>query len=266
MRIHRAADVHEEQDPDVRFPRGAKDDLELARVLRRRVDRPVDVELELRPFALERAQLSERDLHLAHVEDEVRAVRLVPARVGDRHRAPSAPLRADPDAARMRAVRAERARPAGPDPAIPSVVALLLLLHPLFEELPERLHVDRLEHLALFVGELAPVPRISEPLVELLQEVRPHPLDPAEVMAEGLIEGVEVALPVHAERAGHVVEAVEGAVVEPHHERAGEGHRLLGPHLHLLGAQLEEEGDERRAHGPTPRPQRESPDVRRVRS
>ena len=81
-------------------------------------------------------------------------------------------------------------------------------------------------------------------------------------MAERLIEGVEVALAVHAERAGHVVEAVERAVVKPHRERAGERHRFLRADLHLLGAELEEERNERRAHGTAPRPHRVSPDVR----
>ena len=59
-----------------------------------------------------------------------------------------------------------------------------------------------------------------------------------------LVEGVEIALGVDAERARHVIEAVERAVVEPQLEDAREGHRLLEADLDLALPELEEERDE----------------------
>ncbi len=61
---------------------------------------------------------------------------------------------------------------------------------------------------------------------------------------EGLVERVEVGLGVDAERARHVVEAVERAVVQAHREGPREGHGLLQADFDLALAELEEERDE----------------------
>ena len=57
----------------------------------------------------------------------------------------------------------------------------------------------------------------------------PGALDAFEVRKEGLIEGVELALGVHQERPGDVVEAIQRGVVQARLERLGEGQGLLGP-------------------------------------
>src|SRR6185312_7676942 len=74
VRVHRPADVHEQEHADVRLLGRAEDHLELAGVLRRLVDGGVEIELELRSLAGEGAELAQGDLDLADVEDEVRPV------------------------------------------------------------------------------------------------------------------------------------------------------------------------------------------------
>ena len=68
VRVHRAADVHQEQQADVVLPRRAEDQLDLAGVPARLVDRLVEVELGRQAGARELAQPAERDPHLADVE------------------------------------------------------------------------------------------------------------------------------------------------------------------------------------------------------
>ena len=80
--IHRAPDIHHQNDPRVRSSRWAGDDLELARVLGRAIDGIFEVELSRRALACERAKLAERELDLPHVEDDVAAVTLVSPGIG----------------------------------------------------------------------------------------------------------------------------------------------------------------------------------------
>jgi len=90
-----AAEKRREKYADVGAARRPKNDLELARVLCRFGDRLVEIELEDVTLPLERAKLAECDFHLADVEHEVGAIRLVAPRVGDPERASSTAHRAD---------------------------------------------------------------------------------------------------------------------------------------------------------------------------
>ena len=226
--------------------RGSQDDLELTGVAGGLVDGGLEVELELVALAREGPELAERDLDLAHVEHEVRAVRAVGARVGHGHRALSAALGPDAHPRGVGAVGAEGARAARANPPVAAVVPLLLLLEALLEELPQRLGVEVLEHLELLGREALAHLRIAQPLFELLRELRRLRLHALEAREVRLVEGVEVRLGVDADRAGHVIEAVERAVVQAHLERLREGHRLLEADLHLALAELVEKRDEHR--------------------
>src|SRR5262249_7194587 len=86
--------------------------------------------------------------------------------------------------------------------------------------------------------------RVPQPLQQLLGQRLSLLLDALEVGEEGLVERVEVGLGVDAERARHVVEALEGAVVQSRLERAGERERLLRPHRDHAPPQLVEEPNE----------------------
>src|SRR5690606_16067828 len=96
---------------------------------------------------------------------------------------------------------------------------------------------------------LLPVRGIREPRFELLDELQVLRLDALEVREESLVELVEIALAMNADRPCQVVEAVERALVEAEGERLGERRRLLRAHLHLARTELIEERDERGAHG-----------------
>ena len=119
-----------------------------------------------------------------------------------------------------------------------------LLAHALLEQPPQLLEVQRLERRQLLGGQVLSHLGVAQPLLELPRQLERLALDTAEAREEGLVEGVEVGLAVDAERASHVVEPVERAVVQAHLQRAGEGHRLLEAHLDLALAQLEEKRDE----------------------
>ncbi len=193
---------------------------------------------------MERPQLPERDLDLPDVEHEVGAIAFVTTCVGHGHRAPTAALRAHAYAVRIGAVRAERARPAGPDPAIAAVVTLFLLFHALLEELAELLHVELLEHVELVGRELTSVLRILQPVFELVQDLDCDRRNTPKMAGKCLIERVEVGLAVDAERAGNMVEAVERRLMKVERERPRERHRLLRADLELAAPELVEERDD----------------------
>ncbi len=71
MRIHRAADVEEQQHLDAVAPLRDEMQVEVARIRRGALDRAVHVELLGHAFAREAAQLAQRDLDVARVELDV---------------------------------------------------------------------------------------------------------------------------------------------------------------------------------------------------
>src|SRR5262249_14493721 len=175
------------------------------------------------------------------------------------------------DAEALRRVRLprvpERRGPARADPPVSAVVALALLPHPLLEERLQPRDIQRLECGRLLRAPLARrlAGRVAQPPEELLGQRLALRLDSLEVGKEGLVERVEVRLGVDAQRPGHVVEALERAVVGPRLQRPGERQRLLRPHRNLVPPQLVEELDEhfspslcalrpprRRPRGPAP--------------
>src|SRR5690606_22294294 len=103
------------------------------------------------------------------------------------------------------------------DPAVAALVALLLLGEALLEEAAELGRIERLEHGPLLVGEEREPRRIGEPALDLVGDHEAEALDALEGGPEGLVEGVELGLGVHEERARDVVEALEGALVHASH-------------------------------------------------
>src|SRR5262249_15329804 len=116
---------------------------------------------------------------------------------------------ADGDARRMGAAAAMRRGAARAHPPVAAVVALALLLQALLEATARLGEVERLEELALLVGELAARRVVLEPVEELLGDLQRLDLDAVEVAGEGGVEGVEVLLAMHTQCARHLVEPIE---------------------------------------------------------
>src|SRR5204862_7773925 len=131
--IHRAANVHQQEEPDVVLPRRTEDELDLAGVAAGLVDRLVQVELAREPRPRELSKAAECDPHLPDVERLIGAVVGEAPLLGDLHGGARARLPADTDPGRVGAVVAVGRAPAGPDPAVAAVVALGLLAERLEE-------------------------------------------------------------------------------------------------------------------------------------
>ncbi len=242
VRVHRAADVHEQQQADVVAARRAEDQLDLAGVAAGLVDGLVEVELRLLSLAGELAQAAQRDLHRAHVERVVGAVVLEAALLGDLHRRAALALAADADAGRMLAAVPERRLAAGADPLVAAVVALVLLLQALQEAAHQLVGGQLLEPGPLLGRQLGEVLRILQPLHHLLGDVVAElPLDALEDAREDPVVGVEVGLALDQAGAPEVVEAQQAAAVQSLLERAQERLPLLDGDRHAFVAQAVEE-------------------------
>src|SRR5690606_8392272 len=112
----------QEDEAGVRATRRARHDLDLAGVLRRRVDGPLDVELLVGALAREGAQLAQRDLHLPDVEGEVLPIARVHAGVGDLHGRAATARAAHADPLRRLAAVAEGRGAPRADPLVAAVV------------------------------------------------------------------------------------------------------------------------------------------------
>ena len=243
VRIHRAADVHQQQQPQVVAALGAEHQFDLAGVLAGLVDRAVEVEFALRPGARELPQAAQRDARLADVERAVGAVVREAALLGDLHRRAILARPADTDPGRVLAAVAVRRAAAGADPAPAAVVALGLLRERL-QELPHQLVArELLELRALFVGQLAEVLRVLQPLEQLVLDVE-RTFDALEHLQERAIERVEVGLALHQHAARKVVEALQAGPVQPLRERVEQQQPLVRADRHALVAKLVEEIDE----------------------
>src|SRR5207237_9082242 len=111
-------------------------------VLPRALDRPLEVELVLRPFAHEVAQAPQRDAHLADIERAVVAVVAEDPLLRDLHGVVVAALAADPDARRVVAVATEGGRSLRADVLRPAVVPLLLVAQLLLDALDQLLEIE----------------------------------------------------------------------------------------------------------------------------
>src|SRR5262249_13670011 len=161
--------------------RRAEDELDLARVAARLVDRLVQVELARRPRARELAQAAERDPHLPAVERPVGAVVGEAALLGDLHRRARTRLPADPDAGRVGAVIAVGGAPAGADPPVTAVVALGLLAERLEEPAQELVRGEPLELGELLGRELRKILGLTQPVEQSIGHlVAELPLDALE--------------------------------------------------------------------------------------
>src|SRR6478672_1841915 len=117
MRIHRAADVEEQQNLDPVPALRPHLNIQPAGVARRPLDRRVEIELVGHPLACEAPQTAQRDLDVAGVDLD-RVVEVAErALIPDLDRAAAtAALLADAYSLRVVAVRAKRTRAGGANP------------------------------------------------------------------------------------------------------------------------------------------------------
>ncbi|MCY1284770.1 hypothetical protein D9M70_336870 [compost metagenome] len=198
------------------------------------VDGAVDVQLFRRAFAGELAQAAQGDLDVAGAQLDLVVEVLVLALVPDLHR-PALALAgvADADAFRVEAAGAERTGAAGADPLVAAGVALLLLLEALLELLDQLVQAaEGLDLRALLVGqhalELLAQPFLGNQRLEVVVEL----LQTVEVGAERAVELIEMALVLHHDGAGEVVELVH---VGEHHavlQRIDQVEQLAHRHRH----------------------------------
>ncbi len=196
--IHRAADVHQQEEPHVVLPRRAEHHLDLAGVAAGLVDGLVEVELGRDAGARQLAQAAQRDAHLADVEGDVGAV-VAEAPLARR---PSSPSARRPG--RRRGCRSGAAPPwpNGERPPVPTQ-----RLPPSWRSFcsasvsrkrrissSERQALERGE---LLGGQLREVLRILQPLEHLVGDVVERALDAVEDAREDAVVGVEVGLALH---------------------------------------------------------------------
>src|SRR5438132_2778442 len=131
VRVHRAADIEEQQHLHAVAAFGYEVQIEPARILRRPFDRRIEIELFRHAFAREAAQAPQRDLDVARVQ-LYRVVEIAErALVPDFHCAAAASaFLTDADALGVVAIGAERARSRGADPFRAALVARALLAEP----------------------------------------------------------------------------------------------------------------------------------------
>src|SRR5581483_4455320 len=244
-RLHRPAYVHQEKEPDVVPARGAEDELDLAGVPARLVDRLVEVELRRLAAARELPHAADRDPELTDVERLVGPVVDEPPLLGDLHRRAALRRPPDADAGRVDAAVPERRPTAGADPPIAAVVALGLLLERLEEAAHELVGGKVLERGELLRRQLRERLRVLQPVEELLGHVvAERALDALEDAEEDAVERVEVRLALHEAGAGEVVEAEQARAVEALLERFEECAPLLDRDRHALGPEAVEEVEE----------------------
>src|SRR3954451_17382051 len=252
VRVHRPADVEEEQNTEVRTARSAHLDLQLTRAARRRVDGAGKIELVLRSLANVGAQPPQGDLDLPRVERHVRAKLAEPAPLRERHRAPAARRSfTDADSARVLSTAPIRRGPARSHPFVAAIVAAGLLGEPLAELPSHVLEIEGFQELPLLRSQLAHRSRIGEPVEDLLRDLQRVVRDAAKIVGERAVEGVEILLAVYAERSGDAVEAVERGLVQASRQRLRERERLLRTDLQAPFPELVQEVDE---HGLGARP------------
>ena len=205
-RIHRTADVEEQQQLDRIAPLRAHMDIEPA-LLGGAFDRGVEIELVLRAFTGKAAQATQRHLDVARAQFlgavEVLELALVP----HLDRTLVSAFAADPHAFGIVARIAEGRGAAGSDPLVAALVTLFLFLEPLLQRLHDLVPVtQRLDLFHLFFGKEFLGHRL-EPVFGDIDGVLPViAQDPLEDLLENLVEPIEQALILHERRAAEVVE------------------------------------------------------------
>ena len=195
-----------------------EDDLDLPAVLHRLGDGLLHIDDVPRTVGDHPPEPLQRLAHLELRQGSLLAVVLVPPlhRHLDGRLVPGGAADAHP--ARMMARMADGGGSARPDPAVPAVVGLLLILQPV-EEVPDQLLRRESGELLLVEAErLRHLPRILQPLLEeRLGDVGEldifHLLDrrPLEIVGKDLIVGIEVPFALDENGTGRRVEVVQGA-------------------------------------------------------
>ena len=246
-RVHRSADIEEQQQLDRVVPLGPHADIEPTLPCGA-IDGAVDVELVGIALTREPAQAAQRDLDVARAElagiVEVLELALFP----HLDRALVLALAADAHAFGVIARVAERAGSAGADPLVAALMALFLLLKPLLERLHDLF--PRPQCLDLFhflVGKEFLGHRLQPVLGDLraLIALERH-LQALEHLGEHLVEPVEQAFVLHQRRAREVIELLRGAVDDLAVQRLEQDQVLLEGHRNPGTAQFIHEREEHR--------------------
>src|SRR5690606_9468731 len=203
MRIHRAADIHHQDDARIAPPRRTRHHFDLAGIGGGRIDGRLEIKLVLRALADERAELPECDLDLTRIKREIVPEPAIKPGVGDFNRSTTSTGAADTNPLRRLARMPKRARAAGADPFISAVVPLGLLIEPLFKESLQLFEIERFNERALFLAEPSLLLlRLFQPLEQLVLQLLRADLDSAEILRKGEVEIVVMRDVMNHRRAG----------------------------------------------------------------
>ena len=256
VRGHGSAGIHQEDESNRVLAIRIEDQFDLSALPAGLSDRFVEIE-DLFALTAEASQRTQRSLELTHVDRDVGTVIAVPTVLRDLNgRATPSPAVAHMDPGRVLPGVSPRAGPTRPDPAVPAIVTLFLLVQGLLELLAQLLqrHARHpLERLRRQTGGLhgGRQPRLDR-VGDLLD------FGAVEGLREGEVEGVEAALTVDEHRPPDSVETLQ-IVDEFAAQGLMERQPLVRPHGQPPAAQGEEEVGEH----PRPTPRRAC--ARRVR-
>ena len=245
VRVHRAADVEEQQHLHPIAAFGYEVQIEPARILRCPFDRRIEIELFRHAFASETAQAPQRDLDVARVQLH-RVVEIAErALVPDFHCAAAASaFLTDADALGVVAIGAERARSRGADPFRAALVARALLAEPGLQRFHQLVPAAERFDQGLFLVAQRAFDRLPDPFFGNLRPDVEHAFDPVKVRAEGEVEAVVQRLVLDEAGAREEIEVVDAVGDNVVLERVEKCQELAGRHRELGGFEVQEKVDE----------------------
>src|SRR6185437_5304314 len=245
VRIHRAANIEEQQHLDPVAPLRPHLNVQPAGVARRVLDRRVEIELVGHALAREAPQPAQRDLDVAGVDLD-RVVEIAErALVPDLDRAAAAAaLLADAYALGIVAVRAERTRAGSADPFRPALVASPLLVQPPAQRLHQLVpSAERGDHRLLLVGQIV-FDHLAQPFLGDFGVNVEQAGDTLEVVAEGQVEAVVQRLVLDQAGPREKIEVVDAGRYDIVLERIEQRQELAGADRQLRGLQMQEKVDQ----------------------
>src|SRR5438552_10129754 len=251
MRVHRAADVEEEQDLDAVAALGDEVQVEPTRILGGPFDGRIEIELLRDAFAREASQASQRDLDVARIElDRVVEIAEGPL-VPDFDGASVAPaFLPDADAFRVVAVRAERARPGRADPLRAALMAATLLLQALLQRLHQLVPTtERLHQRLVLRGQIA-FDELADPLLGDHGADVEYAFDTVEVRSEREIETIVERFVLDQAGARQKIEVVDVAGDDTVLQRVAQRQELARADRQLGVLEMKEEVDQHESSFP----------------
>ena len=245
MRIHRAADVEEQQHLDAVAALGPQLHIEPSGVARRALDRRVEIELVGHALPREAPQSPQRDLDVARVDLDGVVQVAERALVPDLDRAAAATaLLADAYPFGVVAVGAERARARGADPFRSTLVPSALLVKPPAECLHQLIPAaESGDQRLLLVGQIG-FDHLAQPRFRNVGVNVEHALDALEICTEREIETVVERLVLDQAGARQKIEVIDAGRYDVMLQRVEQRQKLARADRQLRRFEMQEKVDQ----------------------